>query len=55
MRWRPPLDPADLASAMRDRYVKRDRFEDVIGNPVTCEGIRWPLRAFRAGRLGLGV
>lgn len=30
-----PLDPADLASAMWDLYVKRDRFEDVIGNTIT--------------------
>ena len=26
-----PLDPADLADAMWDLYVKRDRFEEVIG------------------------
>jgi NAD(P)-dependent dehydrogenase (short-subunit alcohol dehydrogenase family) len=26
-----PLDPADLAAALWDLYLKRDRFEDVVG------------------------
>jgi hypothetical protein len=30
-----PLGPADLAGAMWDLYLKRDRFEDVIGDAMT--------------------
>jgi NADP-dependent 3-hydroxy acid dehydrogenase YdfG len=29
-----PLDPADLAAALWDLYLKRDRFEEVVGLPA---------------------
>jgi hypothetical protein len=28
-----PLNPADLAEALWDLYLKRDRFEEVVGLP----------------------
>jgi hypothetical protein len=28
-----PIDPADLAAALWDLYLKRDRFEEVVGLP----------------------
>jgi hypothetical protein len=31
-----PLNPADLATALWDLYLKRDRFEEVVGLPAAA-------------------